>query len=61
MVRDEESKQISQSLRIVKQHARLADYCDFTEGISDEALRVFDGIKNKGTSTDTETATRLSN
>jgi len=45
--RTEESKQLTQALKIVKQHARNADYCDFTEGVSDECLRVFNDIKTK--------------
>ena len=57
----EESKQLTKKLKIVKQHARNADYCDFTEGISDECLRVFNDIKTKNISTDEATATRLAN
>lgn len=57
----EEAKQLTQALRTVKQHARHADYCDFTEGISDECLRVHDALKNRGAATDEATATRLAN
>jgi len=53
--------QLQKALREVKQHARNADYCDFSEGISQECLTVYDAIKNKNASTDTDTAARLSN
>jgi hypothetical protein len=59
--RTEESKQLTQKLKIVKQHARNADYCDFTEGVSEECLKVFNDIKTKNISTDEATATRLAN
>jgi len=45
----------------VKAHARNADYCDFSEGITQECLTVYEGIKNRGAQTDEATAQRLSN
>jgi len=52
---------MTQTLREVKQVIREADYCDFSEGITDECLRVFDDIRLRNKSTDQETATKLAN
>ncbi len=60
-VRKEEAKALSHALKTVKEQARNGDYCDFSEGISDECLRVFEAIKNRGAQTDEATATRLAN
>ncbi len=54
--RTEEFKTLTQALKEVKQHVRNADYCDFSEGISQECLAVHDAVKNKNAITDADVA-----
>lgn len=48
--------QLTKALREVKQHARNADYCDFSEGISQECLKVYEDSQKRNTVTDPDTA-----
>ena len=53
--------ELTKTLKKIKSQINDSNYCDFEEGISDECLRVFEGIRNRGQTTDPETATRLAN
>ena len=53
--------QLTKTLREVKRHIRDADYIDWSEGVSPEAVNVYDSVRTKNTQTDPDTAQRLSN
>lgn len=53
--------QLTQALREVKRHIRDADYIDWSEQISPEAIAIYDAVRTRNASTDPDTAQRLAN